>query len=97
MNYKNTDKHPNEFAGVGRKFSSYWTEFRRCVDDASWPKVLLGCFILLISGAVLHLTSIAKLIVTIVLFSKLFLRYPGNKKIPEQGSLYFNKCDGEEK
>ena len=79
-------------------FSSYWAAFTDRIHASSWGQVLIGCFMVLIAGIVLHLTTIAKLIIAITMFHKLFLRKPAQKKVvPILESASSMRFDGEDK
>jgi len=83
-------------AQASKVFSRYWAAFRSQLQVASWGRVLVGCFMLLIAGIVLHLTVIAKLIVAITMLSKLFLHHsPKKKVIPILEATSSKSVDGE--
>ncbi|MBC3864331.1 hypothetical protein H8K32_19705 [Undibacterium jejuense] len=62
-------------AGIFSRISTYWSAFGSRLHAASWARVFVGCIMVLIVGAVLHLTTLAKFIVTISILNKLFLRH----------------------
>jgi len=68
-------------ARASRAFLSYWAIFSRQLQIASWSQVLVACFMVLIAGIVLHLTTLAKVIVTISMLNKLFLHHFAKKKV----------------
>ncbi|MFZ6753371.1 hypothetical protein ACO0KY_08350 [Undibacterium sp. Dicai25W] len=84
--------------GIFSRISTYWSAFGSRLHATSWARVFVGCIMVLIAGAVLHLTTLAKLIVTISILNKLFLRHRAEKgAVIMLGSASSNQFDGEVK
>ncbi|MFZ6861426.1 hypothetical protein ACO0K7_02205 [Undibacterium sp. Ji67W] len=85
-------------SGIFSIVSNYWSVLSSRLQVASWAHVLGACFMVLIAGIVLHLTTLAKLIVTIFILNKIFLRRHTEKKATLMlGSAHLNQFYGEVK
>ncbi len=85
-------------AEIFSRISTYWSAFGGRLHAASWARVFLGCMMVLIAGVVLHVTTLAKLIVTISILNKLFLRHRAERgTVIMLGSASSNQFDGEVK